>query len=280
MDLGIKIIETIQSVASPFWDSFFETVTMLGEETFYILIFTIIYWCIDKKLGARICFIFIFSTIVNAGLKEIIHTKRIIGTEGIRSLRIETATGYSFPSGHTQGVATFWMFLMNHFKKKSLYVVGSMIILLVAFSRLYLGVHWPLDVIGGIIIALICVIIGNKMYNILIKEKRYTYLILIALVFSLLAFIFTEPGYIKSAALFLGIIVGIILEQKCINYVINKKLLFNIIKVLLGLIVLLLIKEGIKIILPRNYFFHYLRYLLIGLWATLGAPALFKKVKI
>jgi len=93
------IILFLQQFASPFLDGFFQLVTMLGEEYFYIFLTAFIFWCVDKRYGYKLSFAFLFSGVLNGATKSIVNASRPIGVEGIRSLRVETATGTSFPSG-------------------------------------------------------------------------------------------------------------------------------------------------------------------------------------
>lgn len=69
----------------------------------------------------------------------------------VEPLRKHTATGYSFPSGHTQTATSFWSVWMIHLNKKYFYYVGSALVLLIRLSRIYLGVHWPMDHTRGTI---------------------------------------------------------------------------------------------------------------------------------
>ncbi|MGE5678026.1 MAG: phosphatase PAP2 family protein, partial [Pseudomonadota bacterium] len=148
----MELIRFIQQFSNPILDIFFQLVTMIGEDTFFILVTAIIYWCIDKELGYRLGFVTVTSACVNFGIKELLKIPRPIGEPGIRSLRVHTAEGYSFPSGHTQNTTTLWTFFMLIIRRSWFYAAGILVILMVGVSRLYLGVHTPYDVAGGILI--------------------------------------------------------------------------------------------------------------------------------
>ena len=147
----LDIIRIIQSIHNPFLDNFFQLITMLGESFTIMIIVLGIYWCIDKTSGEYIGYSFFTSGMLNNSIKNIVKAKRPIGEEGIRSLRVQTATGYSFPSGHTQGAASTYGALYLLLKKSRYAFVFMIIIFLVGLSRLYLGVHYPKDVLGGMI---------------------------------------------------------------------------------------------------------------------------------
>ncbi|MFW6208350.1 MAG: phosphatase PAP2 family protein [Spirochaetota bacterium] len=106
--------------------------------------------CGNKRLGYRVGFAFLASAVVNPLLKNSFRIERPIGVEGIESQRLHTATGYAFPSGHTQGATAFWTGMMTYVRRRWMYLLGTALIFLVALSRMYLGVHWPSDVIGGV----------------------------------------------------------------------------------------------------------------------------------
>ena len=102
MEFELNIIRAIQSIANPFLDGLFQFITMFGEEAILIPLIAVIYWAFNKRMGEFIAYASLTSVLVNGAIKDIFKAKRPIGEPGIRSLRVETATGYSFPSGHTQ----------------------------------------------------------------------------------------------------------------------------------------------------------------------------------
>jgi membrane-associated phospholipid phosphatase len=273
-----EITKFIQSFSNPLLDKLFEGVTMLGEEYFFIIALSLIYWCIDKNMGYRIGFTYLSSMVVNVAIKEILQVPRPIGEPGIRSLRIETATGSSFPSGHTQGVATFWMALMTNTKKRWTYILGTIIIVLVAFSRVYLGVHRPIDAVGGIIIAAIWVIIINRIFD-YIKSGGNKYILLLFIVPGIVcAFIFKAEDYFKALGVTLGFFTGYILEPKYINYNVRASFIRQMIKLIIGISVVIAILIFTKLILPESLLGDLIRYLLISLWITLGATYIFDRM--
>ncbi|MCM1988411.1 phosphatase PAP2 family protein [Oceanirhabdus seepicola] len=274
----MEIIKFLQTFSSPVLDNIFIVITLFGEEIFYTLILCIIFWCMDKKLGYKLGFSLFFSMTINGAVKELLNVKRPIGLEGITSLRVETATGMSFPSGHTQSTTTFWTSLMVNFKKRWLYIIGTIIIILVGISRLYLGVHWPSDVIGAIIIGVVCVFISNIIIEFTLEKNNYIPLIIIALVSVLGLLIFHSSDYIKIVGIMIGFILGMIIEQKWIKFDVKANLKQNIMKVLIGLLILVVIKVFFKTILPVGNLGDFIRYGLIGLWVIAGAPYCFKKL--
>ena len=274
--MSLEVIRYLQSFSSPFMDMFAQGITMLGEDTLFILLAVILIWCVDKKFGYKFGFVALTSALVNITLKNIFKSPRPVGQEGIRSLRLETADGYSFPSGHSQFAATSWTTLALHLRKRWFSILAGVLIVLVGLSRLYLGVHWPVDVVFGIAIGAIWAFLGSKIID-LLEEKPVSYLVLGAALLLALP-IFQNADYFKVVAACSGICIGIFLEGKYVGYTVKAPLLIQLIKALLGVAVLLGIQNGLKLILPDKLISHGLRYFLIGIWATFLAPLCFKAI--
>lgn len=273
--MELNIIKAIQSIRSDFFDLFFEGVTILGEELVFILIFSIAYWCYNKRDSIKFIFIFLLSTVVNGSLKELINRDRPIGLDGVFTLREHTATGQAMPSGHTQGAATFYYYLAFYFRKKWLTVVAAVLITLVAISRIYLGVHWPTDVIVGVALGIIMVHIGLWLF----KDITNLTLYVLVIVTNILLVIFFSEGLLTSTSIITGASFGLMLERKYINFNEKAEVKSQIIKVIIGLVGVIVIKEGIKLFTPDIYVVDYIRYALLGLWVAAGAPYFFRWVK-
>lgn len=288
------IIKFIQSFSSPLLDKFFILVTMMGEEMFFMFAAVLIYWCIDKNLGYRLGFSYLSSVMVNTGIKDIFATTRPIGQPGIRSLRLETAGGYSFPSGHSQSAAVFWTSVMKTVKKRWMYIAGSILIFLVAVSRLYLGVHWPLDVVCGAALGILWVFVTNLMFNYAERTgRKYIFLIFIIPMLALLP-VFTVPDYYKTTGTALAFFIGYVIEPKYIKYDVRASLPIQALKLVIGIGVLMLIRIFLNTLLLNLIgvsaeaadsnptlpvmICDFFRYLAIGLWVTVLAPLIFKRL--
>lgn len=281
-DTQIALLTSLQQYQSPTLDVFFNLITATGEETFYIVIASIVLWCWNKQLAHRVGFAFLTSTVVNPTLKELFAIDRPIGVDGVDSQRLHTAEGYSFPSGHTQGATSFWFAMAVGIKNNLLWAFAIVMIALVAVSRLYLGVHWPTDVIAGIVIGVGWVLIVNALFNHAESKGKpfLLWLLVLPFLFAALAYPENKP-LIVSLGASLGFLAGLQLENRYLAFCVKGSWLQHVGKVVLGLLVLLALKEGLKLVLllPAPIA-DLIRYAAIGFWLTFGAPWLFIKLKL
>lgn len=276
----MEIIKFIQSFSNPFLDQLFQYITMMGEQYFYIVTVAVILWCVNKRLGYKLGFAILTSFITNGVIKNIFNSPRPIGTSGIRSLRVSTATGSSFPSGHTQVATAFWSSTIIALKKTWISVIGSIIILLVAISRLYLGVHWPKDVVFGIIFGLLSVLLSNFVFDYIEKSKNKSLFLIIFVPALLGLFIFKSSDYAKSVGIAFGFYLGYLVESHYIDFNIKASFIKQIFKVILGLFILIALLKGLKSLFPAGNFYSTLRYFITGFFATCTIPFIFKKLKL
>lgn len=153
---------------------FFEGIMMLGEETLIIILVVALWFALDKKLAQQVFFVTATSLSVNGIVKNYAQVPRPF-TKGISCVRPDTATGYSFPSGHTQGFAMWSSFFAIKFKKLWLSILVGVLITLVAVSRLYLGAHYPSDVIVAVVLGDDLSALGNYLFA-KVKDTKKLYL--------------------------------------------------------------------------------------------------------
>lgn len=276
--MELEILKSIQSIANPFLDVLFELITICGEQIVLISIISIIYWTVDKKFGEYIAYSVLTSVLLNNTIKDIFKMKRPIGEEGIRTLREETATGYSFPSGHTQGTSSFYGAMAIYLKKRIMYIIAITMIILVGFSRLYLGVHYPKDVIVGAVLGILISFICYRLYM-KINNKMLLYSITFLIFLPALTFAHSAD-FIKGMGTYLGFLIGIFIEKKYVNFSIEGNVGSKIIRVLIGLLILIILKSGLKLILPSGNMFAFIRYSLISFFGIGIYPLIFKRLNL
>ena len=274
----MEVIKFIQSFSNPFLDYFFSIITHIGGATIGVIFSVILFWCINKQLGYKFLYAIIFSFSLNNVLKGFFNSPRPIGQTGITSNEIKTATGSSFPSGHSQGNATSFTFMMNEFKNKYVWIIGIFMLIMVPLSRLYLGVHWPKDVIAGTIIGILSVFISNKIFD-KSFDKSSSLIIYSLIIFLVLGLFLPSNDLNKALGAFIGFVISLKLEKKYIKFNPNGKTLTQIIKCTIGiagaLIIYLLFSKYLK-----GTYFTILKYFSLTMWITSIAPFIFVKLNL
>lgn len=304
MGFQLDILMYLQSIRNELLTGIFTFFTICTEVPVITVLTAMLYWCINKKAGQRILFALAGSLNINVAVKNIVKMPRPIGTKGLVSLRTQTATGYSFPSGHTQTATTFWTSMITQFKNIWIYIIGILMILGAGISRLYLAVHWPMDVIVGWILGIILSILFIKLFDYIDNSKNYYILVIIMLIFGVCTYFVGGEDFYKLFGLYSGFALGYMVEDTYINFSTENKQRKNIfskstskiegtkgkiLRFIIGIISLLIVYLIFKYI--ENTFmigkneeiinlFKYLKYTIIVFWGVAIAPALFKLFKL
>ena len=304
MEYQLDILMYLQSIRNELLTSLFTFFTICTEVPVITVLTAMLYWCINKKAGQRILFALCGSLNINIGVKNFVKMARPIGLKGLESLRIETATGYSFPSGHTQTATTFWIAMMTQFKKAWVYIIGILMILGAGISRLYLAVHWPMDVIVGWFFGIVLSILFVKIFDYIDDSKSYYILIGIMLIFGVCTYFIGGEDFYKMFGLYTGFVLGYMVEDTYINCSTEsekkRKNIFaknpskfgglgnRILRFVVGIISLLAVylllnylEDTLAVKLEEvTNIFKYLKYTIVVFWGVAGAPAIFKLFKL
>lgn len=289
-----SILLFFQEHANPFLDRAFELLTMFGEEGVILLIALAIYWCVDKRRGFSIASCLFFSLSCSMVVKAIVrHPRPFQVLSSIKGKRIGTATGYSFPSGHSTAASAFYGATACAFPRPILIVPCALLVILVPLSRIYLGVHWPLDVIGGLVIGLGTVLFCYRIFSALEGKalERFTLAIgLGTLAIGLVSGILLQAQAVDPVAfgdlvstfnLFSGFYLGVFLECRHVDYTCDCKAATKLLRYLGGIAGILAIMALRKLLPAELYALgKILRYLLLGLWVTFLWPLWGRKLRL
>ena len=296
----MEILRFLEGIRNPFLDSFFSLITHLGEETFFIVLGIIFFWCVNKKEGYYILSVGFIGTIINQFLKLLfriprpwVRDKNFTIVESARS----EATGYSFPSGHTQSSVGVFGSISRYEKAKWLRIICIVICVLVPLSRLYLGVHTPADVGVSLIISLVLVFgLFPFIQNCFEDTNKMRILFMGMIILSVLYCVFVNSynfpkdtdvenlihgvaNAFKLLGCTLGVWIGFEVDRKYINFETKGNFLCQVLKFVVGLIPILAIKEGLKypfdLLFGESYIADGIRYLILVIFVVCIWPLTF-----
>lgn len=294
--LGVELIRILQSIdasISDFFDRFFLVMTYLGDETFILILIILIFWCVHKRLGIQLSLVVGTSYYISVLVKGIFGWPRpfiwarqqslppnirLIGTE---------PSGYSFPSGHAQSTGTTWGLISVITRRKILVMISIFLCIIIPLSRLYLGVHWPSDVIVGLGFGLAIVILyisfREQIFQYFTNYQSHIWSLVavwvliptILVVTSTLLTLFTghdplvqNPG--RTGGLLTGIILGLLFEQRFVSFTTEGiSYRMRVLRGIIGLLFLVVAYIGFKAMFDLNtgtlldILLDYVRYTLL-----------------
>lgn len=292
----MEVLEFFQDIRNPIFTGIARLFSYAASEIIVIVVVCTLIWCVDKKIGYRIVFGFYFSAICVWTIKIICRVPRPwVRSKSIKPVKaaLSDATGYSFPSGHTQSASAFYGTIAYIAKKNYIKIILIAIIMGVAWSRMYLGVHTPLDVSMGFLISIVIVYAFNDWLDRGLFYKFKLEALLFALLFisiCLTAFgvICVKTNYIdvanatdffKMIGISYGLSIGWYLDKSRLDFktdnksVAEKMIIFGV-----GVILLLIIKSGIKKVFGETLLIDAIRYFVVMIVATYIYPLIFENI--
>lgn len=256
---------------------FFKVISLSAEETFLMAFVALGYWCFNKKLYRDLAVIICVSIMFNVLLKAVFKIPRPM-VEPLVSIN----DLYSFPSGHAQVTAVFWLMLASYYKRAFLWGLAVFVIVAQCLSRMYLGVHFFLDVFVGSMLGVVTVygyiIYRNSVYWTLFSKSKWAMAMVFAcwiLVYYLSMIDDLNANNIVAIGALSGIVIGHLLENRFCSYSTPIKHVTKCIIGTLGIALLLSIQYVLKV-LPVNhgYGYYLCAYMLLGMQITYLFPAL------
>lgn len=280
------------SLHSPVLNRLVQFMTMFGEQILLIAVSMLVFWCIDRRKGFAAVFSLLSANVICGLMKVFVRFPRPWTVlEDLDVVRMETATGYSFPSGHTANAASFYGAAAFLFKKTWLKIVAAVLILLVCFSRMYLCVHWPVDVLGGLVFGLLAAVFVSR-FALAVQDNVDKYskalvcsgVISLAIGFVLAVFVqngtlnaFLYADMYKIFSMTGAALICFVVEKKHIDFTTDGSAGLKVLRYVAGMAGALAIYLGIKKLCPDNAFISYARYALTAFWAFLAFPWLGKR---
>lgn len=262
----MELLYFFEKIRVPGLNEFMLAITTMGEETAFLVIALILFWCIDKYVGYYTLSVGFIGTIANQFLKLWFRIPRpwvLDENFTILEQAREGAGGYSFPSGHTQSAVGTFGSIAATTKNKLVRIAAIVIAALVAVSRMYIGVHTPLDVGVSVLVAVALIFVVRPM---IFKNRRIGMPILLAVMILMAvgylcfvefyrfpAEVFATDNYhhgLENAYTLLGALAGLVIvyivDEKWLHFSVKAIWWAQILKVIIGLGLVLAVKAGMK----------------------------------
>lgn len=277
-NINLDILSAIQTYSSPFLDQLADVLHMLGNDLLYVLLITLFYWGLNRRIGTRMLFALVVATLVNIIVKMIVQAPRPF-EEHTHIIPLFEQDGYSFPSGHTMTLLVVWGYMAYAVRKTWLTVLTVVLVVLMGWSRVYGGVHYPSDILGSVVFGLITLgayIALAEPFATLWNSIPQTLRIVLLTVAALLplAILTGDSNGATIGGLILGGGIGIMLERLMVNFSTEGTLSQRLKRFLPGIIIAMLAFYGFRALFSlmlsgeENAFMEmilrFVRYSLLG----------------
>lgn len=309
---GLDLIRAVQSYSNPPLTAVMRIITSLGSATAYIILLPFIYWCVDEKKGLRLGLAVLVSVWINISLKFLLDQPRPFFEGYDLSVGMVAERLGGFPSGHAQNSLVLWTIIASWGKRKRLYGIAALVCLLIGFSRIYLGVHFPTDILGGWILGGLILTAyfflvrqlekqiddesrkGISLKKLLEQGGLRLELIIMASAAFIMILYRPDQETIIPGGMLLGMAAGYILNKRYIGFKSSSefnaagigKYIAAFFHFLPGIAVAFLIFEAFGKIIPKNRFadhyliLYFLRFVVTSLWIYAGAPWFFRALPL
>jgi membrane-associated phospholipid phosphatase len=310
---GIQIIQWLQTM-SPALDGVMKFFSVLGRIEFYLLLIPFVYWVVNTRLGFRLLLVLISTDFLVLGLKQLLRQPRPYWIGDVKVLAEETS--YGIPSSHASDSLAVWGYLACRLKKGWLWALGAVVVVVICLSRIYLAVHFPTDVLGGLLIGLAVIVIFamGEPWAISRLERLSSggqigagfvislLMILTGLIINALIAAFPDPPewaqfalqargishYYNLAGALFGTAAGYVLMRSRLHFQTRGSGWQYAARYLLGIAGVLVIYEGLDMLFGLlaadetaiGLVLRYLRYGAVTFWAIFVAPWVFLKLKL
>lgn len=285
----LDFLKLLEKIRSPFLDRVFDIIEFFGNKTAIVIVIAVIYFMFNKRLAQKLCFVTVVSFGVNGIVKNLVCRPRPFAVSDLTCSIPDSATGYSFPSGHTQNTSAWTLTLARASGRMWCLIAAALMIAAVAFSRMYVGAHYLTDVLFGALIGVILALVLGKLFD---TSKNHTVLFLVcALLLSLFGLLFIFKGdphfddFYKGLGMALGLPAATVFEKRFVDFGYDVPVWKKLLRVLIAVAFALAVTSGMKLLYLVSevricQLLHVLRYFML-VFVTMGlAPLLMKKLRL
>ncbi|MBV6396547.1 MAG: hypothetical protein HFACDABA_02145 [Anaerolineales bacterium] len=296
-----------------------EFFSFLGSENVFLFVLPLLFWCVDAGLGIRIGIILLTSQVVNDVFKMAFHQPRPYWVSE-RVTGYASETGFGVPSGHSHKPLAIFGMIAAHYKRTWVWILVLTVVFLIGLSRMFLGVHFPHDLLLGWFIGGVMLWAFIKYWNPVAARLKQMSLggqaataFLVSLVFialnALVVFLsrdfilpaewianatraggeapnpFSIEGSVSAMGTLFGFCAGLAWINTRGGYQVSGPLTKRVLRYIVGFLGVAILYFGLKMVFPDGedvmaLVFRYIRYTLVGAWISAGAPWTFSKLQI
>jgi|FLYN01.1.fsa_nt_gi membrane-associated phospholipid phosphatase len=247
--IGLDVVVWLQANGNPLLDMLGRLFHYLGLPVFYMPVLALAYWSLDKNLGRRMLFALVLSLAVVTALKLLFKAPRPYQAFPDLVIAKVFQTGYGIPSGHVSDSLVVWGYVVYTLKRRWLWGLLALYVGLMAWSRMYVGVHYPQDVIAGLFLGMVVlwvfVRIADPVEAAWHRLNLQTQIAVVLLhVIVMVSFLFGSDDGMAAAGALLGSGLGYILETHVIKFTVAGSALQRIVRYLIGIILALVLFFG------------------------------------
>jgi membrane-associated phospholipid phosphatase len=279
LDSGMEILSYLSRFRTPWMNALFLAFSGIGSTLGYMVLFAILWWGVSWKLGAKLFSALVLSVYLNALLKDLVAQPRPFVYSEFES--ITRPSEFSFPSGHAQHAALLWTLLAVHFRKRWFTIVCAAMVFFIGFSRVYLGVHFPTDVLAGWLLGAVLAhayVRWNERFIDWADRLSFEWKLGLAFVApAALTLLHGTPNTAMTLGILAGTLSGLVLARRQRLYAGSNSGPRRQKRLVVGLIGLPLLYIALMILSPEDtsrfyYLYRWLRFAAIGLWISFLVP--------
>ena len=280
------ILQAFESIRCAFLDVFFGIFSFLAQTPVIGLVTAAVYWTVSKRAGEFMLVNVLSGAALNGGIKDAVRRPRpylagVVSPADVDNAFVTTDMGdsYSFPSGHSQNGGAFWLSGARALGRLWAWLAAGAVLLLVMLSRVYLGVHYPTDVLMGAALSVLGIFFWGWIYR-RHYEKRLWVFFGISLALCFVLFYAVSPDTAKSLGMALGASAGLLLEEKYVRFEVPGPWRKKLLRALIGGAVLGCVYVITKTLMPAGLVPDFFRYAIVLFTATFCVPLFFRAFDI
>jgi membrane-associated phospholipid phosphatase len=292
---GLDIIRTVQSAASPPLTIFMKGVTFFGSASVYMLFLPLVFWCFDEKKGIRLGIALMISILINLVLKFSLGQPRPFWEGWDPAVGMVPEQFNGFPSGHAQNSLVMTIIIASWGRKKRYYGLALFLSLLIGFSRIYLGVHFPTDLLGGWILGALVLagyfLLGKKIEGALTRGGPRIQRIVAAATAFVMILYRPQTELLMPGAFVLSMGLGYSFTTRRLHFSVDGvfgrtgaarflTLGGRFITGIAGMVLIFAALERLRLRESSSPLFYFFSLLIPGFWVYSGAPWLFQRLHL